>query len=75
MIKTAKQNGLIFKEKMMRLSDVYGADECFLTGTAAEIIPVVSLDGSPVGKGVPGTLTAELRQDFKRLTETDGEAY
>ncbi len=71
----AEKRGIKVERKIMLPAEITEADECFLTGTAAEIIPVVSLDGKPVGKGVPGTLTAELRQDFKKLTETDGEAY
>lgn len=74
-IELAEERGIKVEEKIMLPEEITKADECFLTGTAAEIIPVVSLDGKPVGKGVPGTLTAELRQAFKKLTETDGEAY
>ena len=38
--------------------DVYTADECFLTGTAAEVIPVVECDGRPIGAGKPGPMPA-----------------
>jgi branched-chain amino acid aminotransferase len=48
--------------------DVYIADECFLTGTAAEVIPVVKCDGRVIGSGKPGPITKQLREAFHRLT-------
>jgi branched-chain amino acid aminotransferase len=48
--------------------DVYTADECFLTGTAAELIPVVRCDGRPIGSGKPGPITKLLRERFQQLT-------
>ena len=48
--------------------DVYTADECFLTGTAAEIIPVVRCDGRVIGNGKPGPMTKLLRERFHQLT-------
>ncbi|MEW4531325.1 branched-chain-amino-acid transaminase [Maioricimonas sp. JC845] len=45
--------------------DIYTADECFLTGTAAEVIPVVKLDGRPIGTGEPGPITRDLRERFR----------
>ena len=44
--------------------DVYIADECFLTGTAAEVIPVVKVDSRTIGTGVPGPVTQDLMQRF-----------
>jgi branched-chain amino acid aminotransferase len=44
----------------------------FLTGTAAEIVPVASIDGRIVGSGRPGPLTLQLTEDFRKLTRTDG---
>ena len=52
--------------------DIFTADECFLTGTAAEVIPVVKLDGRPIGDGKPGPVTHDLRSRFQRLVR--GEA-
>jgi branched-chain amino acid aminotransferase len=46
--------------------DVYAADECFLTGTAAEVIPVVKVDGRPIGSGRPGPITRQLRERFQQ---------
>ncbi|MGE3806268.1 MAG: branched-chain-amino-acid transaminase [Gemmataceae bacterium] len=48
--------------------DVYTADECFLTGTAAEVIPVVKCDDRPIGSGKPGPITRKLRDGFQKLT-------
>jgi branched-chain amino acid aminotransferase len=48
--------------------DVYIADECFLTGTAAEIVPVVKVDSRVIGSGKPGPITRDLEKRFKKLT-------
>jgi branched-chain amino acid aminotransferase len=50
--------------------DVYIADECFLTGTAAEVVPVVKVDSRTIGDGVPGPLTVELMARFHELTRS-----
>jgi len=47
--------------------DVYTADACFLTGTAAEVIPVVECDGRPIGAGTPGPVTKDLLRRFHTL--------
>ncbi len=52
--------------------DVYTADECFLTGTAAEVIPVVSVDDRPIGDGKPGELFKELLKAFREEAATTG---
>jgi branched-chain amino acid aminotransferase len=54
--------------------DIFTADECFLTGTAAEVIPVVKLDSRVIGDGVPGPITRRLIERFHQLTETTGTA-
>lgn len=64
-----------FEEKMLRLEDFYAADEVFLTGTAAEIIPVTVVDKKRIGAGKPGPITMRLLDEFKKLTKTDGERY
>lgn len=66
-IKLAKQAGMEVIEGPMIRHDIYVADECFLTGTAAEIVPVVSLDSRPIGSGTPGPLTQKLRQAFQEF--------
>ena len=60
------------KQIVMNRHDVYNADECFLTGTAAEIIPVVKADGRVIGSGKPGEITLRLIKAFKQLTQTEG---
>jgi branched-chain amino acid aminotransferase len=54
-------------EEVLTRHDVYIADECFLTGTAAEVIAVVKVDGRPIGNGKPGPVTRLLRERFQRL--------
>lgn len=67
--------GIKCHEKMLRMEDVYAADEVFLTGTAAEIIPVVEIDGRKIGSGKPGEITLKLKEAFRELTKTDGVKY
>src|ERR1043166_3901631 len=54
--------------------DLFNADECFLTGTGAELIPVVKLDGRVIGSGKPGPITLSLIEKYKALTQACGEA-
>ena len=60
------------QEPQMTRYDIYTADECFLTGTAAEIIPAISLDKRPIGTGKPGEVTARLIARFRELTQSSG---
>lgn len=53
-------------EKTLRRHDLYVADECFLTGTGAEVIPVTRIDGRPIGTGQPGSITRTLVDAFRR---------
>jgi branched-chain amino acid aminotransferase len=59
--------GIDCREQTLVRHDLYTADECFLTGTAAEVIPVVEIDGRKVGAGVPGPVTKRLTTDFHAL--------
>ena len=59
--------GIDCREATLVRHDLYTADECFLTGTAAEVIPVVEIDGRPIGSGTPGPVTARLTRDFHAL--------
>ncbi len=68
----ARERGIVVEEKVFTLFDVYNADECFLTGTAAEVIPVVRVDGRTIADGVPGKMTKELIDAFHELTKVDG---
>jgi branched-chain amino acid aminotransferase len=53
--------------------DLFNADECFITGTAAEIVPVVKIDGRVIGTGKPGPVTRRLEEDYHALTKVSGE--
>ncbi len=66
-IELAIAAGIAVREIPLTRHDVYVADECFLTGTAAEVIPVVKVDSRPIGSGKPGPITEELREQFHRL--------
>ncbi len=68
----ARQEALEVREELFTVFTVYAADECFLTGTAAEIAPVVRVDGRPIGNGRPGPVTARLRKAFRELTNSEG---
>jgi branched-chain amino acid aminotransferase len=75
-IELAKERGIITEEKPFTLYDVYTADECFLTGTAAEIVPVVEVDGREINGGVPGEITLLLMKDFHEYVKMEGvEVY
>lgn len=63
------------KEQVFTRYDIFTADECFLTGTAAELIPVVKVDGRTIGEGKPGLITKKILAEFKKLTKTEGTEY
>lgn len=63
-IELAQKDGMSVVERDLTRFDLYVADEMFLTGTGAEIISVVEMDGRPIGNGVPGPVTNRLRQLF-----------
>jgi branched-chain amino acid aminotransferase len=67
-MRLAREAGMDVREPTMTRHDIYTADECFLTGTAAEIVPVVSLDGRAIGTGEPGPVTQDLLLRFRKLT-------
>jgi len=69
----AKELGIATAEPNLTRYDIYNADEMFLTGTAAEIIPVVKVDGRVIGTGKPGPVTAKLLAAFRDKTKRDGE--
>jgi len=59
--------GVSVAEKTLQRHDLYTADECFLTGTAAEVIPVTNVDGRVIGDGKPGPITRKLIDAFRRM--------
>ncbi|HVX64346.1 MAG TPA: branched-chain-amino-acid transaminase [Pirellulales bacterium] len=69
-IELAREAGLEIREIPFTKHDVYIADECFLTGTAAEVIPVVKVDDREIGDGRPGPLTRDLLERFHKLTRS-----
>ncbi len=69
----AAELGITILEPNMTRYDIFTADECFLTGTAAEIIPAVKLDTREIGSGTPGPLTRKLIARFRELTATSGD--
>ncbi len=71
----AKKMDIPFRDKMLRMEDLYDADEVFLTGTAAEIIPVIAIDDRKIAAGLPGDYTLTLMKEFKKLTKSDGVKY
>ena len=74
-LEIAKKNKVQAHEHVITRHEVYISDECFLTGTAAEIIPVVKVDGRVIGKGEPGKLTLSLMNKFKQATKKEGVRY
>ena len=71
----ARKNKIPAHEHVITRHEVYISDECFLTGTAAEIIPVVKVDGRVIGSGKPGKFTLVLMNKFKQLTAKEGLKY
>jgi branched-chain amino acid aminotransferase len=61
-----------FKEVNLTRYDIFNADESFLSGTAAEIIPVISLDNRIIGNGKPGEITKTILTAFQLMTQTEG---
>ena len=66
-IDAAKRLGVSCAERSLTQYDLYTADECFITGTGAEIMPVTKIDGRVIGSGVQGEITQELRSAFWRI--------
>lgn len=71
-IELARGKGIPVEEVPMSRHDLYNADECFLTGTAAELVPVTGVDGRTIGEGVPGEITRLLSSAFRDLTGVEG---
>ena len=69
----AKEMGIEVAEPNLTRYDLFNAAECFITGTAAEVVPVVKIDGRTVGNGRPGKLTAKFIKAYKELTNVTAE--
>jgi len=72
-IELAEEAGLKVSEPNLTRYDLFCADECFLTGTGAEIVPVVRIDGRVIGSGKPGPITRQLEDEYHALTKVSGE--
>jgi branched-chain amino acid aminotransferase len=68
----AAEFGIKVQEADITRHDVFVADECFLTGTAAEIVPVVKADGRSIGNGKPGPITTRIIARFRQVTRETG---
>lgn len=71
-LELAVKHGIPHREDHVTITDLFTAEECFLTGTAARVVPVTVIDGRTIGDGKPGRITRDLMEAFIRLTETDG---
>ncbi|MEW6620993.1 MAG: branched-chain-amino-acid transaminase [bacterium] len=71
-MKIGEEMGLKVVENVLTRFDLYTADECFLTGTAAEVIPVVRIDNRIIGTGKPGITTLKITEIFHKLTQREG---
>ena len=69
----AREEGVTVAEPNLTRYDLFNADECFLTGTGAELIPIVKIDGRVIGTGRPGPLTGKLVGKYRALTKISGE--
>ena len=67
-IELSLENGYTVAEETLTPFDIYTADECFLTGTAAEVIGMVSLDANVIGEGKPGPVTRHLMELYAART-------
>ena len=68
----AAETGVRITETDITRHDVFIADECFLTGTAAELIPVIKADGRTIGNGKPGPITTRMISRFREITRETG---
>ena len=68
----ANEFGIRISEPELTRHDLYIADEAFLTGTAAEVIPMTKVDGRPIGDGKPGPITSRTIARFRELTRESG---
>src|SRR5213083_3061049 len=72
-LQMAREAGMAVSEPNLTRYDLFNADECFLTGTGAELIPVTKIDGRVIGTGKPGPITRNLVQRYHAMTQVSGE--
>ena len=71
-VECAKDLGIEVKWQNLGFFDLYTADEVFVTGTAAEVAPIVEIDGRSIGSGKPGPVTKKLMKAFREVTKREG---
>src|SRR5438552_2808025 len=69
----ARKGGVPVSEPNLTRYDLFNADECFLTGTGAEVVPIMKIDGRLIGTGKPGAITTKLVTQYHALTKVSGE--
>lgn len=69
----AREKDMPVREVNLTRYDLFNADECFLTGTGAELVPVTKIDGRVIGNGAPGVCTREFIERYHALTKVSGE--
>jgi branched-chain amino acid aminotransferase len=69
----AEESGLKVTETNLTRHELFNADECFLTGSAAELMPVVKIDGRVIGSGKPGPMMKKLVEQYRALTKVSGQ--
>ncbi len=71
-LRIGREMGLEATEEPLTLHDLYTCDECFCTATRVEVLPIVWVDGRPVGNGAPGPITAKITKKFLELANREG---
>lgn len=74
-LELAKAHNIPVREERLTLYEAYDADEFFLTGTAAEVVPVISIDKRPIADGKPGPITQKLTEAFHAITASQGRKF
>jgi branched-chain amino acid aminotransferase len=74
-MKVAGDMGYELIERTIPRTELYISDEIFLTGTAAEVTPVIRVDGHPIGDGKEGTVTRSIRETYYKIVRADVKAY
>ena len=75
MMRLGHEAGLEVSEEVFTRHELYAADEVFLTGTGAELIPVIKIDNRQIGEGKPGKTTLALIKAFNKITSKEGVKY
>jgi len=68
-IDAIRAQGLSFEERSFTVEEAYSAREAFITSASQTVLPVVSINGRPVGNGAPGLIATGLRRDYHRYAE------